>query len=124
MQSYGGDVRELWKYFDQDNSDIVTLKEFDPESHKLTTDFKEQLVAIYGSVVKGWTDCLDKEKIVRCPKDRFLAGCATIQYPHDAEKLYNYFDTDQSQFISIEEIDSRAHEAFLQGRQEAPEGER
>merc|ERR1719333_645708 len=23
MQSYGGDIRELWKYFDQDNSDII-----------------------------------------------------------------------------------------------------
>merc|ERR1719174_1056400 len=66
MQSYGGDIKALWKTYVKEGQieggEIVTLEDFAPVEYALVTEFRTKMIAKHRSLARGWVECLDKVK--------------------------------------------------------------
>jgi hypothetical protein len=58
---------------------------------------------------------LDPDNSGRCTKTEFEKACQVLRLDVDAEVLFGYLDYDRSGFITLEEVDQKAFEAYLRG---------
>jgi len=112
---YNGNVKALWKTFDDDNSGFISLKELDPQAQEAMDSFKDLLRTLCGNTLKAWNECLDLDKNNRLDLEEFKARCKDIGYPGNATKLFKWLLPSRASFLSLENIDKEAHQAKARG---------
>eukprot|EP00929_Paragymnodinium_shiwhaense_P116402 TRINITY_DN8590_c0_g1_i1.p1 TRINITY_DN8590_c0_g1~~TRINITY_DN8590_c0_g1_i1.p1 ORF type:complete len:1661 (-),score=510.83 TRINITY_DN8590_c0_g1_i1:48-5030(-) len=76
LHSFIGDMRGLWKSLDVDNSGLISLDEFDPESAKLIGDFRSHLCSKYpGGLYQAWHQGFDPGRQVRLEEKDWCKAC-------------------------------------------------
>merc|ERR1719387_1504101 len=127
-EGFNGDVNSIWKELDVDGGGLVSIDELAPKEGKMLLDFKEKLVAKFGSILRGWVEGLDRDRSGTLTIVEFEKACAEIEgFQGDAAKIFTWLDFDYSGSLSLEELDEKAHEAMMRGDYElgldlAPEG--
>jgi len=100
-----GNVRDLFKAFDKNNDEQITLSEVDAEVAEATDTFLRLIDDRYGSIGLAWEQGLDKNGNRRCSEDEFLQGCRIIGYPYDAKKLFRFFQPEKGRtFLFLEDL--------------------
>jgi Ca2+-binding EF-hand superfamily protein len=75
--------------------------------------FKNQLMRIYDSSLKGWTQCLDRDSSNRVNWQEFEAAAKKIRFNGDVAGAWRFLDLDMSGFISLHELDPDASNTLL-----------
>jgi hypothetical protein len=89
-----GNFKSMFREMDNDGSQSISLKEFDPHAAQVFDDFKNCLQEKYGTLQKAWNLGLARDSPGGLSKDKFIAGCAKVGYQGDAKELVKFLDTD------------------------------
>lgn len=77
---------------------------------KTKDGFLELLRVRYGSVVRGWNQCLDVSGDGRLSFTEFTQGCRNIGFAGSVKKLWAELDTDGSGIITLQELDVEVYD--------------
>merc|ERR1719353_465222 len=98
-----GSLPDLWKELQEDG--FITFDRFAPEDAKELNAFRECLLGKYPSVARAWREGLDTKKTGRLGKDEFVAAVGALGFAGNAARVYELLDSDNSGFVSLEEVD-------------------
>merc|ERR1719161_2813305 len=73
-------------------------------------EYKELLERKYGSLMGAWRNLLDSDGSGKITFNEFCQATRSIGYGGNLKDLYAEFDTDNSGFISLKELDKDAYE--------------
>merc|ERR1719399_2318827 len=112
---YMGSVKTLFKELDP-GTGVIMLEDLDPETHKAMHGFRELLKKRFGNTLQAWMQGLDLDGNFRLDKPEFIDRCVALGYEGDAEKLFDMLLKERgSKFLTLEDIDPKAMEAFDHG---------
>eukprot|EP00443_Scrippsiella_acuminata_P085600 CAMPEP_0115429878 /NCGR_PEP_ID=MMETSP0271-20121206/30750_1 /TAXON_ID=71861 /ORGANISM="Scrippsiella trochoidea, Strain CCMP3099" /LENGTH=356 /DNA_ID=CAMNT_0002855077 /DNA_START=1 /DNA_END=1067 /DNA_ORIENTATION=- len=84
-----GSVHQLFKTIDQKGKGYITLQDLDAEVHQAVTTFMRLAEERCGSLADCWA-MFDFSGRGCVAKEDFIEGCAELDYPGDAEKLFGF----------------------------------
>jgi len=112
---YMGSVKTLFKELDP-GTGVIMLEDLDPETHKAMHGFRELLKNRFGNTLQAWMQGLDLDGNFRLDQPEFIDRCVALGYEGDAAKLFDMLLKEKgSKFLTLEDIDKKAMEAFDHG---------
>lgn len=117
MIGYTGNLKNLWRELDEDNSGTISLTELDPEADRCLKEFREMLKMKFGDVFKAWKKGLDINHKGSVEENEFVGRCVDLGWTGcDPKKLFVYLRADQSKrWITISDIDPEVTAAIYRG---------
>lgn len=114
--SFHGDLQGLWRQLLKDGQHTITFAELDPETDAQISELRAKLVATHGNMLLAWVKGLDTNGTGVVTKEEFIAGCATVGFSGDAEKLHKLMQPDANRsFLTLKDLDTKAHHALQRG---------
>jgi Ca2+-binding EF-hand superfamily protein len=118
-QGYVGDMKKLWSEMDTDGSGFIALDEFAPAVAAATSElFEKMRAACAGSLINCWIKKFDKSNSGRVSLEKFSKACEEIGVTADPEKLFGYFDFNNTGSLTLELLDPAQHAAMVRGDHE------
>mmetsp|Transcript_95536 Transcript_95536/g.212502 ORF Transcript_95536/g.212502 Transcript_95536/m.212502 type:complete len:921 (+) Transcript_95536:1-2763(+) len=139
---YDGNAHQLFRYIlDRPGARWITMSDLDPEAMKehyrghiidirkqvaqdkaeeksrdkcanTYADLKRLLIQKYGTMTAAWRHGLDFDGNGRLSFGEFCFGVRQVGFNGNLKKLWDELDADSSGFISLQELDRRAHKAM------------
>ena len=103
---YNGDVRNIWKELDEDESGIVAFEEVAPEEYEVLLEFKHALRQHYVSAKEAWTKLLDLEHEFNIDVNEFTSRVPNVGIKKGLKKLFKLVIPEKGgKYIHIEDIE-------------------
>jgi len=100
---FKGDVAGAWRFFDDDLSGFITLREIDAEASEALLAFKLWVDDEFGCA-KSAFDAFDTDNSREMSKTEFRQACRTFGFAGDSKALFDALDVDRQGQISHNEI--------------------
>ncbi|CAE8583926.1 unnamed protein product [Polarella glacialis] len=107
-EGFRGPIRELWLELDKDSNGTITLGEFDPESDKVLTEFRDLVLKSYATFPEAWASMFGVGEGDQVVEDAFTEGLFELGYEEDAHRLFRYLlekPLENSHFIKLENFE-------------------
>jgi len=107
-EGFRGPIRELWLELDKDSNGTITLGEFDPESDKVLTEFRDLVLKSYATFPEAWASLFGVGEGDQVVEDAFTEGLFELGYEEDAHRLFRYLlekPLENSHFIKLENFE-------------------
>lgn len=95
---YTGDVGGAWRYFDDDMSGFITLKELDEPAHNHLVSFRRWAIAEFGSVKEAF-DILDADGSGDLSQREFRRGVRDWNYGGNADGLFDALKNEKKHLV-------------------------
>jgi len=113
---FSGNLRKLWEELDVNQDGSVSLMEIDPEVGRYIGFFKLALMKKYGSVLKGWQQCIDTNKSGRIEEKEIVAAVKTLELDLEPKKLFKMLVSGPKGLgLTLAEFDPEAYHRFFTG---------
>lgn len=110
-----GDTVALWTAVDSDDSGFATFEELAPVEARLLALFKQWLASTMGGTQKSlFRKLLMGARSVRgvapddhkgrLDKDSFLAACEKLEFPHEAEPVFDLLDWEGEGYVDFKDL--------------------
>jgi hypothetical protein len=83
-----GDLHEVWRILDDDNSGTVSLMELDPSAGYALKEFRDMMAAKFNSLIEAW-DYISGG-LTNCDIEMFHKTLTKLGYHRDPRKLFRY----------------------------------
>ncbi|MBU38368.1 MAG: hypothetical protein CMA59_02450, partial [Euryarchaeota archaeon] len=126
-EGFGGDVRDLWNAAHAAHGgerltrkgvkdETISIDEFCSRPGDMIRELKVTLIQRFGSLVRAWIKVLDPKQTGMVNKDDFVRTLE-VQIPQfpaqDREPVFQYMDLTGSGFITLNELDPKAHAEYI-----------
>jgi len=101
---FTGDVAGAWRSFDNDLSGYISLRELDPISSHILTEFKQWAEQEFGSVRSAF-DVFDNDGSKSITYQEFRRCCRIYNYEGDTHLLFRAFDIEDMGLVFLKEIE-------------------
>jgi len=81
--------------------------EYGRDSAKATDHLRQFLISSTGSVLRAWVEVFDKNNDQKITKEEFSKGMRALGYSGDVFRLFHVLDADESDELTLDEIDMK-----------------
>jgi hypothetical protein len=108
---YAGNIANLWKELDDDDSGVITLRELDEQAYNQLEAFHECVTKSYGDIYTAWYKCLEPECTGQVEVTVFQKRIVKMGYTAtDPGKLVKALcPQDDAAYLFLRDLDKEAH---------------